>query len=774
MTSEPTAGRAGHVVATPVNPITRLSVEHPWWVIALVILATVVFAVQFPKIKTDTDPKNMLPITSPVRQYNNQVEGWFALHPDVIVLGIRNEDGIFAAGTLRRIGTITEATLKIPGVIAPDVISLPTVDDVTAEGDTLRAQPLLAEVPATPEQMAAFKRRLLTNPLLVPRLLSADGKMSALYIPIEKNANGKEIADQIKQLVSQEQGPERFYLAGDPVARDTFGAGMFRQMALFSPLAGALMVVVLFLMFRNWTLVFANMAVAMVSIIWSMGLFIGLGIPIHIMASMGPVFLMAISTDTVHIFNEFYFRFQEVGRKGEAILATMGAVGMPILFSDLTATAGFASLGIGPIIPVRIFGFLVAFGTLVILLMSFTLVPALMALMREEKLTRLASREHGQASLSAAGLEKIGRLSLRWNKAVVLLGAVLVVVSIMGVARIRINNNMISWFREKSAVRTADRMLNENLGGTATLYLVASAGHEDVMKDPAVLRSLQDLQRYLESKPLVGKTLSMADYVKRVNRIFHGDDPSYDTIPESKTAIAQYLLLLNMGVQPRDLNNVVDYPYQKANVIAQLRSWDAVETKALLHDVERYLTAHPLPGIELKPAGIAYFNMVWNHEVLVGMLSGFIASSILVFFLLVLDYRSFKWGLVSFIPLLFTVLLIYGFVGFVGKDFDMPISVLSTLSLGLAVDFAIHFVSRFQQRYKETRELSAALRWTVARPGKGILRNALLFACGFSVMIFAQLTPYITVGVFMIAIMLLSAAATIVLLPALVSLAARW
>ena len=323
-------------------------------------------------------------------------------------------------------------------------------------------------------------------------------------------------------------------------------------------------------------------------------------------------------------------------------------------------------------------------------------------------------------------------------------------------------------------MRTADRVLNENLGGTATLYLVAGATREDVMKDPAVLRSLEGLQRHLESKPLVGKTLSLADYVRRVNRVLHDDDPRYDTIPESKTAIAQCLLLLQMGMQPRDLNNVVDYPYQKANIFVQLRSWDAVEARALLADVQGYLAVHPLPGIEVKPAGIAYFNMVWNHEVLVGMLSGFIASCILVFFLLVLDYRSFKWGLISFVPLLFTVLVIYGVVGFIGKDFDMPISVLSTLSLGLAVDFAIHFVSRFQQRFRETGALADALHWTVARPGRGILRNAVLFAAGFAVMLFAELTPYITVGAFMIAIMLLSAIATIVLLPALVSLTATW
>lgn len=756
-----------------MKKLVQLSADHPWLVVFLTFAFTILFAIQLPKIKTDTDPKNMLPSTSPVRQYNDKVEGWFALHPDVIVLGIRSEASIFTAATLRRVEDLTHEILTIPGVVATDVVGLPTVDDVTAEGDTLRAQPLLSEIPATPEEMAAFERRILANPLLVPRLVSADGKMAAIYIPIEKDANGKEIADQIQQLVSGEQGSERFYLAGDPVARDTFGAEMFRQMALFSPLAGAVMVVVLFLMFRNWTLVIANMAVAMVSIIWSMGLFVGLGIPIHIMASMSPVFLMAISTDTVHIFNEFHFRFREVGNKRETILATMGAVGLPIVYSDLTTTAGFASLGIGPIIPVRIFGFLVAFGTLVILLMSFTLVPAIMALIQEGKLLQIGSRQHPPAT-GETWLGRIGEFSLRRRKAVIWFATVLLVISLLGLARIRINNNMISWFKQNSAVRTADRVLNAYLGGTATLYLVASSTQSEGIKDPAVLRGLRDLQTYLEAKPLVGKTLSVADYLKRVNRVLHGDDSRYDSIPDSKVMIAQYLLLLQMGIQPRDLNNVVDYPYEKANVIVQLKSWDAVNARALLTDALNHVAAHPIPGVEVKPAGIAYFNMVWNHEVLVGMLSGFVASSFLVFVLLVLDYRSLKWGIVSFIPLLLTILIIYGVVGFVGKDFDMPISVLSTLSLGLAVDFAIHFVSRFQQRYRETHDLPASLQWTVARPGRGILRNAVLFAAGFSVMLFAQLTPYITVGAFMIAIMLLSAATTIVLLPALISLAARW
>jgi predicted RND superfamily exporter protein len=745
------------------------SIDHPRIVLAAVLVLTLASGSQLPRITTDTDPKNMLPITSPVRRYNDQVEGWFGLHPDILVVGIRSDRGIFTPETLGRLARLTDTILRLPGVIARDVIALPTINDVTVAEGALQARPILDAVAYDVRAAERLRRQVLDNALLVNRLVSADGTMTAIYVPLEKTANGRALAAEIRRLAERDPGPERYYIAGDPVARDTFGVEMFRQMGLFSPLAGLLMCGVLFAMFRSWWLVAANMVVAMLAIVWAMGLFVGLGIPIHIMASMSPVFLMAISTDTVHIFNEFTFRRREVGNRRRAILETMDAVGTPVLFSDLTTIAGFASLAIGPIIPVRVFGLLVAFGTLAILVMSFTLVPALLALISRGPAAVATEQEP-----DSPWLRRVGQACIAWKRGVVVIGVIAVAVSAVGIAKIRINNNLVAWFKPSSDIRVADAILSHALGGTAMLYLVADGRQPDAVTRPEFLRALEGLQRRIEREPVVGKTVSVADVVKRVHRMLSDDDPSREVIPDSREAVAQLLLLFSTTARPRDLNNVVDTLYQRADLMVQLRSWDAVETEALLGEIERHLTAHPIPGAEVKPAGIAYFNMVWSREVLVGMLEGFIASCVLVLLLLILNYRSLRWGVVSFLPLLFTVVLIYGAVGFFGKDFDMPISVLSTLSLGLAVDFAIHFVSRFQQRFRETRDLAGALVWTTARPGLGIVRNAVLFASGFAVMLFAALTPYITVGAFMIAIMLLSALATVVYLPALIALFPGW
>ena len=204
--------------------------------------------------------------------------------------------------------------------------------------------------------------------------------------------------------------------------------------------------------------------------------------------------------------------------------------------------------------------------------------------------------------------------------------------------------------------------------------------------------------------------------------------------------------------------------------------------------VNEYKKANPMP-MDLKPAGTAYFNLVWNEEVLWDMVIGFTIALIVVFVILRFNFHSFRWAFVGYIPLVFTITLIYGVIGFMGKDFDMPISVLSTLSLGMAVDFAIHFISRFRQRLAENPHPPFGkggegdlIRQSSPMPCSGLLQDRARASCSmqsflppaFSVMLFAPLTPYITVGAFIVGMMLLSAVMTIIYIPALITLLQGW
>ena len=759
--------------------LVRFSVDHPKTVLLVTALLTLVSLIPLPHLRTDTNPKNMLPPTAPVRVRNAEVERTFVLQEDLIAVGIENRAGVLNPETLERIYRITRAILALPGVASEDVTSFVTITNVRTEGGTVYVEPLMPTPPTTPEGVAKLRGMLFGNPLLVDRIVSRDGRMTAIYVPLEKGANGKVIADQIRGILRRERGPERYYVAGDPVARDTFGAEMFRQMAVFSPIAAGVMFFAIYFMFRSVLLAASMLAVAMAATLWSIGALVALGFPVHIMSSMSPVFLMAIATDSIHIFNEFQFRRGEAAGRGEAearreaVLATMEAVSRPVRATALATAAGFAVLLFLSIVPVKIFGGVVVFGTLVLRLLSFSFIPAVLMLLPPPK--GAAAAIPATAASRAGGPGLMGRFVRALCAAgtghprAVLAGVGLVaVVSVLGMTRIVVNNNMIGWFKPSSELRRADRAVNASLGGTSLAYVVASSDRPEAFKSPEALQALESLQARLARLPVVGKTVSVADYVKRINRELHGDDPRMETIPADPEAVGQCLFLFSSSARSTDLVNVIDDTYQKANVWVQLKTWDASAMNEVIDAIDQFRRGAPA-WISFMPAGIAYFNLVWNNEVLGDMIRGFALALVVVFVILAVYFRSLRWAVVGGTPLLFTILVIYGVVGWSGKQFDMPIAVLSCLSLGMAVDFSIHFIGRFRQRMADTgEEPVAALHWTGERPGRGIVRNAILFAAAFSVMLFAPLTPYVTVGAFIAAMMLLSAVLTLLLVPALI------
>jgi hypothetical protein len=353
---------------------------------------------------------------------------------------------------------------------------------------------------------------------------------------------------------------------------------------------------------------------------------------------------------------------------------------------------------------------------------------------------------------------------------------VALVIAGFGLTQIQIDDSPVWWFKKGQPIREATALLNERLGGTSLLYIVAE-GELGTMKEPEVLRYFKRLQRHLEESPLVGKTTSLADVVGRINEAWNDDDPQYRVIPDSRRAVAQFLLLYLSSGKPSDLQDFVTHGsgYDKANIIVQMKSPGSAAMERVAQRAQAFLQENPPPqGIELSFAGPGYFNAKWNEEMFRGMMRAVGGASLVVLLLLMLNFRSLLWGIVGLLPLAFTILIAYGFLALLGVSFTMPIEVISALSLGMAVDFAIHFVQRFRERYAETKDLEGSLAWTLGGPGVAILRNAVILFVGFTVLIFAPLTPYISVGVFIAIIMLLSSLTTLFFLPALIRQFAPW
>lgn len=306
---------------------------------------------------------------------------------------------------------------------------------------------------------------------------------------------------------------------------------------------------------------------------------------------------------------------------------------------------------------------------------------------------------------------------------------------------------------------------------TALDRLAALEGRDEIFKQPEMLAWIIELEEYLTRAGSVGKTNSITSLVRKVYQELLGGAPEDYRLPESSAGVAQTLMAFQNSHNPDDLWHLITPDFRKATLWLQLKEGDNKVMEQTLADLEEFLAQSPPPlPVEHNWAGLTYINVVWQDKMVTGMLWAFIGSFAVVYLMMALLFRSPLWGLLAMIPMTVTVAFIYGLIGFVGKDYDMPVAVLSSLTLGLAVDFAIHFLERSREARRRHGSWLAARREIFAEPARAISRNVIVVAVGFMPLLAAPLMPYKTVGFFLAAIMAVSGLATMFMLPAAIKL----
>ncbi len=749
--------------------IEEFSIDHPWVIIIAVTVITIFFAAQLPGIKIDTDPENMLQADEPARLFDHEVREEFAIS-DFIAVGVVNEDGTFNSRLLGDIYAIVEEISEIEGVVADDILSPSTVDDIRQDSDgVLTVSTLMEEPPGSDAEAKFILERIKGNTVLRGKLASDDGKAIALFIPIESKNMSHRIAGEIEEIIARHSSGEEYFIAGLPVAEDSFGAEMFRQMALSAPLAGLIIFLLLLFFFRNARIIIAPMIVAVASVIWTMGLLILTGNTVHIMSSMIPIFLIPIAVlNSIHIISEFHDEFQKYKHKKTTIRNTILKLFTPMLFTSLTTVVGFASLALTPIPPVRVFGIFVAFGIIVAWLLSITFNPAFAVLLSSKSLRNFGKSDESHRPLTIA-LHAMRDFNRKHYKAVLVASAVIILIAAVGLKMIVVNDNPVKWFKSNHPLRVADVTLNRHLAGTYMNYLVLDGGEEDAMKDPETLIYIERLQRHLEQSPFVGAATGLPDIVKKVRFELFDSDPDKFAIPDNRREIAEDLFLFEIsGGDPGDLYKFVSEDYSKVNLWVQLNEGDNRSVMSVVQSAEDFISENPPPAqLKAEWAGLSYINIVWQEKMVSGLRAALLSSFAVVFLMMVFLFRSPLLGLISMLPLSITIMAIYGAIGYIGKPYDMPIAVLSSLTLGLSIDFAIHFIKRTKNIHKETGDFEKTYNEMFEGLGRAISRNVLVIAIGFVPMFFSSLVPYITVGSFFFAIMLVSGAVTMLLLPSI-------
>ena len=747
-------------------------VDHPWWVIALTGAVTLLFAAFIPGIKTEQDFREYLPRDDPAVQALEEAEERYGAQIFSLI-AFEADDTVFKVSTLEKIKDLEDRIAEIPGV--EEVQSLLTAQIITGTEAAITVGPAApgGRVPETPEELSAYRDRVMGSRQLRGMFVSEDGQAAAIMFKLDprlSTVETEEIARKVEVMAREYEGPERIYLAGGMFEALEAQRMMTRDLKVLLPVAVVMIVVVLYLSFRSLRGVVIPLVVVCLGVIWTVGAMAIAGVPFTVISIIIPVILLAMGTaDGIHIVNRYY----EVAARGlpkrEVVLATMSEMTSPVVMTSLTTIAGFLSLLATFLVPQRQFGVFTAVGMAAELILSLTLIPAILSLLRLPATgTKEQQLEHG---FLARGLARLGSGVVRHRAWVLAIAVVLVAISLVGVPRLRLETELSQYIGEDSPIAQTMQVMDDRFGGAMQLAIEIDTGRRDGLKDPEVLAKIAALEEFLEAEPAISTTSSIADLVREMNQKFHGDNPAYYVIPEDGRLVSQLLFLFTF--QGGSLGSMALGDFSAGEVFARVQGIDSTqEIEELMERIQAYLDENfNVHGIRAREVGIAQVSISLLNRLVASQATSLGTSMVAVWAIVALLMRSLLAGLISLIPLVITVALNFGFMAYTGRPLDIATMMIGSIVIGVGIDYAIHFQSRFRLEYARAKNPKPAqiIEQTMRTSGRGIVYNAVTVGLGFAVLVFSTLKGTAIFGSLIATAMGLSALAALTVIPALLA-----
>jgi len=770
--------------------VRKIILASPRFVVLIIAGLTVFFALQLPKTRLDNDLETFIPRDNPAYLAYKEMEGAFGEEMALSVV-LRAREGSFFTGP--RLRTLTALTEKLEDLLYVDsVTSLTNTDYIQGTVDGFQVVPVLDPdgFGGSPGEIDELKERLLSWNLFERSLYSPDFRAVQVLVILEPGlpeALREVVYRGTLDLVREAAGDGMdYYIAGNPAITVLISSNMRSDLAVLIPLVAVTVLVSLFLAFRRPGGVILPMVTVLTASIWTLGLMALLGISLSMIATVIPVMMIAVgSAYGIHIVNHYYddTGSREGPLEDRAVAAslerTLAVVGRPVLLAGLTTMAGFGSLAVSRVIPIREFGIFTTFGVASSLLVSLTLIPALIRLQGGRSLSGRGPVRRRKRSPRTPFLYRPYLFLVGKPRRLPLLILAFLLLGGIGASRLVIDNVMVEYFKKGTSIRRADDFLRRNFSGTRSFSVVVTGPHRGSLTDPEALAAMDGLARMLrEEVPEVAKVISFSDFIRRMNLVLHQDMDSgegYDEIPldparyglenreELRNLISQYLLLYSGSMEKWADDSLEP---SSARMMVMLASSGGRATPGIVEKIHSYARDRFPRDYRVEAAGFALIERALLELIVESQWWSVALSLLMVFVILWINFRSPLIGLIGLAPLSFSILFNFAVMGYGGIKLDISTAMVASVAIGIGIDYTIHYLSRhaLMAEHQQDRDLQVHL--TLSSTGKAITFNAASVGAGFAVLLFSQFKPLIFFGLLIVLTMATSSLAAMTLLPA--------
>lgn len=660
------------------------------------------------------------------------------------------------------------------------VRSLANTDNILAKEGKLDVTPVFDEVPRTKEALLQMEKEVQSNELFENILFSDKGKSTSIIIELasadDETENQYLIYQKVKKIVEQEiPGDEIHYIAGLPVVTGALGKVMEQDTQKLFPIVIFIVVTSLFFTFRRVKGVFVPLAVVILSLITTLGLKAFFNIPLNIITTTLPVFILSIGVaDGIHLFSEYRDNLLKGHHKIAAIKEMLKQLTLPVIMTSMTTAVAFYAISMTKIVQLKYFGIFVAIGTLVAMLFSLFFIPALLLVLPEKNKNK-RTRDSKFEAAYASGLIHMTQAFLKYPVITATIAGLVFMASIFGASKVVVDNNNAKYFKKDSSIYISSEKLNKDAAGSALINVLikADSKEKEPFKNPENLKYVNELTAFIKTRPKVGKVLGLTELIKRINFVINDEDPVFNKVPEassmneeSKHLISQLLLLYENGGGDT-LSDFIDTGYTCLNIPVVLQTNSSLDIYELSRQVKGFAAKNFPDFLKVDISGSASVSVAATDEIVNGQMASLFLSLALVLVMLVITFRKFFYAAIAMVPLVMTIAINFGIMGFFSIPLDIGTAIISSIVIGIGVDYSIHYLSRLKKNLEQGMDFSNALNNTVAHSGKAIVSNAMTVGLGFVALWFSLLTPLIIMGWMITVTMLVSAFSTLVLIPVL-------
>lgn len=738
-------------------------IDHPWPAIAAVVLITAGLALALPGIEVNTDFETYIDHEDPTYVAKERAEDRFG-SSDILMIAIVEPDGIYNADSL---AVVEEMTLRVEALPGVDEVRSPlNAQLIEATDDSLLVGPVAPDeaAPQTVEEIAVYRERVESSDMLTGIVVAHDGCAVNILVTYAMDADGESLTRQITDIVDEYRGRHTFYVSGLHFMSQSMSESMASDLGMLLPIVLLVIVLVLYASFRSLRGVLIPLLVVGLSLVWAFGLMSLMGMAVTAVSFILPVLLLAIGIAYgIHILNHVNERTAAGDAKREALVHALAQIHAPVLMAGLTTVAGFMAL-LTSFMPVMAeFGLAAGTGVAMAMVLSLILIPALLSVLPPAK---VRAQVHHDGRLSR-GLRRWGRFVGDHSRKILMVSVGIIVLFAIGIPFMPIDSSTSAFLGSRHPAVQGMDVMETYFSGSEQVVIEIDTGQRNGLKEPAVLEEMLALESYLLEIG-IRKTTSITDVIRDLNEKFHGNDEAYNAIPDDRKLISQLLLLFSF--QGGDLGSLALGDFSAGEIVGFYPKGNQDELAALVGSIQTYLDTELGEGLRGSMVGSTVLQYRMTTQLVSSQLISLATSVVIAAAIVALLMGSLVAGLIAVVPLVFAIVLNFGTMGFAGMTLNIATAMISSITIGIGIDYAIHFISRYKTEFQTRRDAGEAIAETAATAGQAILFNAVAVIAGFMVLLFSAFSAFKSFGGLISLSMAISAISALTVIPALFAL----